>query len=94
MERHAVYANCITRQGDRLTFRVGLPVSWDAAQDRWLRLDNRRIAGRAIRIPWMRRFYRVESFEVRTVDRNGHGLGSDRHGRAMPVPYRAIRMGA
>jgi hypothetical protein len=93
---HAVYANCISRKGDRLTFRVGQPTDWDTAQRRWSRLDDRRagfngVAARAILVPWMRRQYRVESFEVRTVDRNGRGLGSLRHGQAFPIPYRLVR---
>lgn len=89
MDLYAVYANAVSRKGDRLSFRVGLPVSWDRAQDRWLRLDDRRLAGRARRVRWNRRHYTVTSYEVRMVDRNGRGIGSERHALAFPVPYRA-----
>lgn len=88
MEKHAVYAVTGTE-----TFRVGLPVDWRAAQARWLRLDDRRRAGKRLRVRWMRRHYRVRFFEVRTVDYHGRGLGSERHGLAFPVPYRACRVG-
>jgi hypothetical protein len=86
-ERHATFANCPTPEGT-VTFRVGQPTDWSTAQDRWLRLDNFRVAGRA-RIHYMRRSYPVASFEVRATDRHGRGLGSDRHARAITVPYRS-----
>jgi len=86
-ERHAVYAN--TSEG--ITFRVGSPVSWSRAVARWYRLDDARREGRTFRVRHERRFYAVGSFEVRAVNRHGVGLGSDRHGRAIPVPYIRIR---
>lgn len=89
--KHAVYANTSARNGERLTFRVGLPVDWNTAQDRWNRLDKRR-ASRTIHVRNMRRTYRVDSLEVRAVDYNGRGLGSDRHSLAFPVPYRAAKL--
>jgi hypothetical protein len=88
MERHAVYA--VTTSG--VTFRVGAPVDWDVAQNRWARLASRRRAGRKPRVRHMRRWYPVKAFEVRSVDRHGIGLGSDRHGRAIHAPYRACRV--
>lgn len=96
MERHAVYATCIDRRGERLTFRVGLPVEWNTAIARWYRLDNWRTGREGARlrellVRWSRRQYRVLHFEVRAVDRHGRGLGSDRHALAFPVPYRLCR---
>lgn len=88
MERHALYAN--TPEG--VTFRVGNPAVWDVAIARWYRLDDLRRLGRAIRIRHARRWYRVESFEVRAVDRHGRGIGSDRHARAIPVVYGSVRL--
>lgn len=99
MERHAVYATCIDHRGERLTFRVGLPVAWDLAIARWYRLDNWRTGfggarQRRLLVRWARRQYRVLHFEVRSVDRHGRGLGSDRHALAFPVPYRLCRSAA
>lgn len=95
-DQHAVYANCRDARGERLTFRVGQPTDWPTAQDRWLRLDDRRralvrqaLVRQAIR--WARRRYTVENFEVRTVNRHGQGLGAERHAAAIPVPYRSCR---
>lgn len=88
MKLHALYANT----PDGVTFRVGLPVKWDPAIARWYRLDDLRRLGRAIRVRHNRRWYSVESFEVRSVDRHGRGLGSERHDRAIPVPYRAAKL--
>lgn len=96
-ELHALYAICYDRHGvksgESVTFRVGLPVDWTTAQNRWERYDSQRRAGRAIRIMWMRRRYTVRWLEVRTVDRNGRGLGSERHGNAFTVPCRMARWG-
>jgi len=88
-ERHAVYANT-----DAGTFRVGQPVDWDTAQARWSRLDDRRIAGRKPRVRHDGKRYIVNSFEVRSVDTFGRGLGSERHTLAFPVPYRLCRQSA
>lgn len=88
--KHAVYANCRDLAGERATFRVGQPVGWGAAQDRWLRLDDGRRANRCQVVGANRRRYLVESYEVRAVDRHGRGLGSKRHGSAIPVPYRSL----
>jgi hypothetical protein len=97
-DKHAVYANCVSSTGHSLTFRVGLPIDWSSAQERWYRLDDLRRGmngqtARSIRIWWNRHRYTVESFEVRSVDYNGRGLGSERHERAFPVPYRLLRKG-
>lgn len=95
LEKAAVYAITTARDaaGRRITFRVGQPVDWNTAQARWTRLDDVRRAGRAIRIGWMRRRYKVAFLEVRTVDYHGRGLGSERHRDAFTVPYRAVRYG-
>lgn len=90
MSKHAVYANCRDLSGDRATFRIGAPLAWGAAQDRWLRLDDARRAKREQVVNANRRRYLVESYEVRSVDRHGRGLGSDRHASAIPVAYRSL----
>ena len=85
-DRHAVYG--ITADG--VAFRIGLPTSWDRAVARWYRLDDQRFKdGRVLRVRHERRWYRIRTFEVRAVDRHGLALGSERHKRAIPVPYRA-----
>lgn len=91
MAKHAVYATAVTpRRKYSTTFRVGQPVSWGRAQDRWLRLDDRRRAGIPTFIRWMRRRYFVQYFEVRAVDENGRGIGSERHLLALTIPYRLL----
>ena len=98
-ERHALYATCDTRDGGTITFRVGQPVyGWHGALARFHRLwtdgaiDQGQKAPLArARVRWDRRWYRVRFMEVRAVDRNGVGLGSERHSRAIPVPYRSAR---
>lgn len=96
IEKHAVYANCIDAAGETLTLRIGLPIEWDFAINRWYRLDDR-LRGyngkpsRRIRVRYNRRWYTVDSLEVRSVDRHGRGLGSERHELAFPVPYRLVR---
>lgn len=105
-ERHAVYATCTADDGERITFRVGAPTDWGRAQARWLRLDDWRRAllrrprarsrrwhaqAAGLRVRWGRRWYLVDFLEVRAVDRHGRGLGAERHGRALPVPYRAAQ---
>jgi hypothetical protein len=85
--KHAVFATCTDRTGERATFRVGRAVDWDRAQARWSRLyPHRAIQGR---VRYARRWYAVDFMEVRAVDRHERGLGSDRHERAIPVPYLA-----
>lgn len=79
---HAVYATCYAYNGLRLTFRVGLPVGWHRAQNRWNRLDTLRRSGHALRIRHGRRWYRV--------DFHGRGLGSERHALAFPIRYREL----
>lgn len=88
MDRHALFA--VTPSG--LAFRVGRPVKWDRAVARWYRADDRRRAGRAFRVRHDGRSYPVAAFEVRAVDRDGRGLGSERHAFAFPVPFRAMRL--
>lgn len=96
-EKHALYAVCRTATGLDLTFRVGQPVGWVAAMQRWTRLDARLngidCPAREVVIRWARRKYSVRYFEVRSVDANGRGLGSERHEQAFPVPYRLARSG-
>lgn len=101
---HAVYASVHTPHG-AVTFRVGQPTTWDKAQDRWRRLDDRRIAGRRQTVRHDGRRYTLPGvladgpagtwgtfFEVRAVDRFGRGLGGERHEHALVVPYRALRV--
>lgn len=97
---HALYATCETNDGTRtITFRVGQPVrSWDRALARFDRLWaaggiyrgqlNPRVTAR---VRYHRRWYVVRFMEVRATDRHGRGLGSQRHGQAIPVPYRAAQ---
>jgi hypothetical protein len=92
MTKHAVYATAVARNGQTTTFRVGLPVDWNTAQNRWERLDDRRRGGRDQAILWARRQYKINALEVRAVDYHGRGLGAERHSTAFPVPYRASRL--
>lgn len=96
--KHALYVTCETSQGTTLTFRVGQPVSWDAALDRWQRIADRLDGfngqtARPVTIRHDGRRYSAKRacVEVRAVDRDGRGLGSERHTLAFPVPYRAMR---
>lgn len=98
MERHAVYVTCETKQGDRITFRVGQPTDWRTAGERWQRLADRQqgfngVPARAIRVRFDGKTYtaRRACIEVRSVDSFGRGLGADRHHTAFPVPYRAVK---
>lgn len=70
--KHAVYANCRDLAGECATFRIGQATTWNAAQDRWLRLDDGRRANRCQVVTANRRRYLVESYEVRHV-RGGLG---------------------
>lgn len=102
MTKHAVFATCTDKAGEHATFRVGQAVDWHRAQDRWSRLypllvTARDYLGRAAkvsighgRVRYNRRWYYVDFMEVRAVDRHGRGLGSERHERAIPVPYLAF----
>lgn len=87
MNRHALYATT----ADGVTFRIGQPTTWDGAQARWSRFA---LNARAIRLRHSRRWYALPlmRLEVRATDKHGRGLGSDRHERAIPVPYRALRL--
>jgi len=88
IERHAVYATC--RVGsESVTFRIGRAVDWDRAQARWARLHP--LAVNRGRVRFHRRWYPVSFMEVRGVDRHERGLGSERHHRAIPVPYLAFK---
>lgn len=87
-DRHAVFVN----SEDGVTFRVGQPVDWNRATDRWLRLDDRRIA-KGLTVRHDGRKYRAKSIEVRATDRHGRGLGSERHATALTAPYRMARTG-
>lgn len=89
-EKHAVYAVCHAYNGERLTFRIGLPIDWHRAQSRWNRLDLWRREGRALTVRFARRRYRVDFLEVRAVDFHGRGIGGDRHALAFPIPYKEL----
>jgi hypothetical protein len=94
----AVYATCETGDGDTITFRVGQPTTHNAAHARYARLweagaidhGQCRPLARA-RVRHQRRWYRVRFMEVRSTDRHGRGLGSERHSQAIPVPYVKVR---
>ena len=95
-DRHAVYA--ITdnvRHGEHIAFRVGQPIGWNSAQNRYERLYARergiRQPARPVKVRHDGRVYRVKAFEVRAADAHGRGLGSERHATAIVVPYRAVR---
>lgn len=90
--KHAVYVTAEDFLGERVTFRVGLPTDWHTAQDRWLRLDDQR-RGRGLTIRYGGRLYAAHACEVRSVDRHGRGLGSQRHAEAVNVPYKIVRPG-
>ncbi len=94
--KHAVYA--ITdnvKYGEHVAFRVGQPTNWHTAQGRYERLYSRSrgIAkpARPVRVKHDGRIYSVKDFEVRSVDKFGRGLGSERHERAIVALYRAVR---
>lgn len=91
--RTATYTVCRAHDGSQHTFRLGQPMAGlDTADARWARVDDRRRDGRDQRVRFDGKSYRVEWVENRSVDNHGRGLGSERHGLAMPVPYRALRM--
>jgi hypothetical protein len=83
---HAVYV--VTQDGP--CFRVGQPTTWNLALARYDRIDSGD-NGRGKRVRWYGRWYTVRWVEVRSVDAHGIGLGSERHGRAVPVPYVACK---
>jgi hypothetical protein len=90
VERAAVYATAQERDGSTVTFRVGQPVHWIAAQERWARLAEDRLRPGAIR--FRGRKLRVKFYEVRSVDRYGRRLDSNRADQVIPVPYTAHRV--
>lgn len=93
MTKHALFATTQDRQGRRLTFRIGQPVGWDRAIQRWNRLDRKLWADRRkFRVRHDGRQLPVAHFEVRQVDQDGRGLGDDRHTLAFPVPFRNCRI--
>lgn len=99
MTKHAVFANCRVPglAGEtRATFRVGQPTDLTTAGNRWYRLDNRRtgwegVPKRPVFVQYGLVQWPVHSLEVRAVDSDGTGLGSERHARAIRLPYRAVR---
>jgi hypothetical protein len=101
IERHAVYATAKlnvkdprARGGVRVEsvcFRVGQPVDLSTAMDRHERLAGTGATFKHGRVRHARRWYRIDFYEVRSTDRHGRGLGSERHATALPVPYRAHR---
>lgn len=92
MSKHALFATTQDRRGRRLTFRIGQPVDWTQAIQRWNRLDMKRIARRNFRVQHDGRRLQVAYFEVRAVDQDGRGIGSERHTLAFPVPFRNCRI--
>lgn len=94
--RHAVYA--ITdnvKYGEHIAFRIGQPVNWNSAVSRYDRLYCRHqginCPSRPVKVKHDGRVYRVQTFDVRAVDRHGRGLDSERHATAIVAPYRAVR---
>lgn len=97
IQRHgdALFATVETNDGSgTLTFRVGQPTTHERAHARFERLwragaiDNgHRNPSAKARVRYRRRWYSVKFMEVRSTDRHGRGLGSERHARAIPVPY-------
>lgn len=103
MDAHALFATVESGDpsGETITFRIGQPArTFGAALARYGRLwadgaiDHGKGPGycRPVRVRYARRWYRVRFMEVRATDRHGRGLGSERHGRAIPVPYRAAEV--
>ena len=84
MDLHAVYAiTAPDASGARGYYRIGRAIPWDAAQDRWTRLDRPRFHGaRVMRIAGERR--PVAYFAVRSIaDTDPRWSG------AIPVPVKA-----
>ncbi len=97
MNRHAVYiVTDNVKTGEHIAFRVGQPTDWDKAQARNERLYDRRngaqgVPARPVKVKHDGRVYTARWFEVRSVDKHGRGLGSERHMTAIIAPYRAVR---
>jgi hypothetical protein len=79
IERHAVYATAKLNVKDPRA-RGGVRVESVCFR-----------VGQHGRVRHARRWYRIDFYEVRSTDRHGRGLGSERHATALPVPYRAHR---
>lgn len=93
MTKHALFATTKDRTGRSLTFRVGQPVDWGRAIQRYDRLDRKLfIDRRKFRVRHDGRRLPVAYFELRAVNQDGRGLGSDRHTLAFPVPFRNCRI--
>jgi ribosomal protein L13E len=90
VDRHALFAIATDSTGSQASFRLGLPTDWHTAVARHTRLKWDAPRPRAIR--WLRRTYRITHYEVRSVDRHGRGLGSERHATAIPVPFRLAKV--
>lgn len=94
--KHALFVTCDTKHGS-LTFRVGQPTDWTTAQARWQRIADRAqgfyVPARRVTVKHDGRSYPISPVmvEVRSVDAHGRGLGSERHGKAFPVPFRNLR---
>ena len=90
-----VHAHADARGGkrvDSVTFRVGQPADLDTAMSRHDRLAGTGADFKHGKVRANRRSYPIAFYEVRTCDRHGRGLGSERHWSAQPVPYRAHRV--
>ena len=86
----ALYATCDTPNGKR-TFRIGLPASDAVLWRRYERFDNAHYRNRRRLTVCLRRAsYPVLFLEVRDVDAQGRGLGSERHWSAYSVPVSAL----
>jgi hypothetical protein len=88
-ERHAVFATVQERDGSHVTFRVGLPQRGNGAWDRHERLAGTGAVFKRGAIRYRGRKLRVKFYEVRTVDRYGRRLDSNRADQVIPVPYTA-----
>ena len=86
-DNHGVFVTCNLPEGGDITFRVGQPVSLFTADDRYERLYQMR---NHFRIHYMRRSYTPRFIEIRSTDKHGRGIGSERHGKAIAVPYAAV----
>jgi hypothetical protein len=96
MTQHAVYATTQRRDGTPgPTFRIGRPVSLGRAHDRWQRHDRNGTGlgpSRPLAVRFDGRRLPVRFLEVRAVDSDGRGLGSERHALAFTVPDRCLRL--
>ena len=99
MPRHAVFATAKLQVSDPrarggirvepVCFRIGQPTDLTTAHARHDRVAGTGSTFKRGRVRHARRWYPIAFYEVRSVDRHGRGLGSERHATAIPTPYRA-----